>query len=351
MDHIDAYRKLRPIYESLSQRVQHLLQDVAKTNGIDVHAIEARAKTVDGFAEKLARPGKAYENPLEEVTDLCGLRVILYYQEDVDRFSKAVRDEFIVDDKRSVDKRNELRFDQFGYISVHLICQLHANRTGLLEWRNYKNLTMEIQVRTVLQHAWASISHALQYKSKADIPDQFVRQLTRIAGLLELSDEQFSDLRERTAALRVEIDRSLANSDLNVTVNSVALEQFIASSPLVAEIEEAARNIGFSVHDEYTSEQLATVCQGLNVTTLSELNGLLELFIPRAPKFFQYFSKLEAKGGMEAKDIRGDRDHWSAVAVVAMNHKTDGTAFVADDEIWGENYLKNVLRAAKQARI
>lgn len=351
MSYVDTYRKHRPVYESLAQRLQHLLHDVAKTNGIEIHAIEARAKSLDSFAEKIARPGKTYANPLEEITDLCGIRIILYYQEDVDRLSAVIQEEFKVDSKRSVDKRNELRSDQFGYISVHLICQLQENRTALLEWREYKGLHAEIQIRTVLQHAWASISHALQYKSRAEIPDQFVRQLTRIAGLLELSDEQFSNLREKTAALRVEVDKSLANSDLKVTINSVSLEQFIASSPLVIEIESAAKSVGFTTQVDITVDQLAAMCQGFGISELFELSALLESFLLHAPRFFQNFAKLETKNGIYTEYVRGNREHWSAVAVVAMNYKSGRESFVTEDELWSKGYLANVLRAAKEAQI
>jgi hypothetical protein len=209
----------------------------------------------------------------------------------------------------------------------------------------------EIQIRTVLQHAWASISHALQYKSKADIPDQFVRQLTRIAGLLELSDEQFSNLREKTAALRMEVDRSLANSDLKVTINSVSLVQFIASSPHVIEIKNAAKSVGFTTHDDITDDQLAAVCQGFGISELFELSALLESFLLHAPHFFQNFAKLETKDGINAKAVLGSRDHWSAVAVVAMNYKSGRETFITEDDLWSKRYLANVLRAAKQARI
>lgn len=306
---------------------------------------------MESFTEKLSRPGKSYANPIEEITDLCGLRVILYYQEDVDSFCDAIRREFLVDDMRSVDKRHQLRSDQFGYISVHLICRLNSNRSSLLEWSPYANLNIEIQVRTVLQHAWASISHALQYKNQADIPDQFVRQLTRVSGLLELSDEQFSDLRRKTEALRSEISLSLNKNDLNVVINFVALKEFTDSSSVVAEIETNAREAGLGVDEDSDPAQLVAVCNGLSVATLDQLNEILASFVKHALKFFQHFMKLEVMGEMSPKIINGSRGHWCAVAVVAMKHKSSSLAFIEKEDIWDSEYLSNVVNAAKHTRV
>ncbi|WP_313236181.1 GTP pyrophosphokinase [Delftia acidovorans] len=355
MNSTDEYKIQMPIYESLAQRLQGLLQDLAKTNEIEIHAIEARAKTLESFTEKISRPGKTYENPLQDITDLCGVRVILYYQEDVHRLSEIIREEFEVDDKRSVDKRTELRSDQFGYISVHIICKIKDNRSTLPEWRKYKDLHAEIQVRTVLQHAWASISHALQYKSKSVIPEQFTRQLTRIAGLLELSDEQFSNLKEKTTVLRTEVSKSLANSDLKVEINSVSLEQFLSTSSLVINIENYARVAGFDTMEILNTnqltatilntDQLTATCNAFEILKLSDLSALLDAFLSYAPSFFKIFRKTR-KG-----PCSGDRDHWTAIAVVAMKSGSEKEKFIVDAGIWSHDYLADLLRAAKQAHI
>ncbi|HCA17223.1 MAG TPA: hypothetical protein DEO64_08835 [Alcaligenes faecalis] len=347
---IDRYREKRPIYESLSQRLRHLLHDIVKENGIELHAIEARAKTLDSFAEKTNRPGKAYTNPLEEIVDLCGLRVILYYQEDVDRLSDILREEFNVDHLRSVDKRDELRSDQFGYISVHLVCQLQENRAALPEWRAYRGLHAEIQVRTVLQHAWASISHALQYKREFEVPEQFSRQLMRIAGLLELSDEQFSALRKKTDVLRKDIDRRLAKSDLRMVINSVSLDQFVSSSDFVLQIVNTARNVGFSIVGDSGAAQIVAMCQRFGISELSELSLLLEKFLLNALKFFKAFADVQKEHGMEIENITGGKDHWSAVAVVAMKYKSEEEGkFIVKDNVWSDLYLDEVRLAAMRA--
>lgn len=351
MNPVEQYKALRPTLEAFSLRLKNLLLDIAHDNDIDVHVIEARTKTVDSFSEKLSRPGKSYQNPLEEITDLCGLRVILYYQEDVDKFCNLIREELYVDDSKSVDKRHELRADQFGYVSIHLISRLNTTRMSLVEWRKYHNLNVEIQVRTVLQHAWASISHALQYKSKADIPNQFVRQLTRIAGLLELSDEQFSNLRAQRESLRTTISASLRKNDLDVQINALALEQYLESSTVVTEIVDAARAKEFQLYDGVSGGQLIEVCQILGIGELIALNELLVAFTKNSHEFFLQLKVKLSEEGRLPNNVSGGLDHWCAVAIVAMNHDATSIPLIVEQGLWGEDYLMQVRTAAKYAGI
>lgn len=351
MSYIEQYKALHPTLDAFGHRLKNLLLDIANDNDIDVHVIEARTKTTESFAEKLSRPEKSYQNPLEEITDLCGLRVILYYQEDVDKFCNLIHEEFHVDDNKSIDKRHELRADQFGYVSVHLICRLNNTRVQLVEWRKYQYLNVEIQVRTVLQHAWASISHALQYKSKADIPDQFIRQLTRIAGLLELSDEQFSDLRTQRNILRSTISESLKKNDLGVQINAIALEQFLMSSTIVAKIADAARKEKFKVSEGVRGQQLVEVCQNLGINDLFTLNEMLVAFTKISQEFFVQLKAVLNNKKRKPNSVEGDLDHWCAVATVAMNHEVSSLAILVEQEMWSQNYLTQVTTAAKCAKI
>ena len=77
-DTIQEYRAIRPTYERFCVKTQQLLCDLLGAEGIAFQVIEGRAKTPERFAEKPERAGKSYEAPLEDVTDLAGLRIILY---------------------------------------------------------------------------------------------------------------------------------------------------------------------------------------------------------------------------------------------------------------------------------
>lgn len=342
MDHVKDYLAKYPLYESLSQRLKILLKDVADAANIDLHAIEARAKTPDSFASKITRPGKDYSDPLSEITDLCGIRAILYYQEDVDQLANAIKKHFDVSTTDSVDKKSELNQDQFGYISLHLICEINKARAMLPEWEIYKGLKFEIQARTVLQHAWASISHQLHYKSNADDKDNFTRQLSRIAGLLELSDEQFSELKKKRATIKTSVKQSIAKKDLDVSINSVSIEQFLSSSKVLRDIGSAVRKAKFKLTErQLDPSHMFLFCQGLQITTLQELNSLLEKFAPRAIEFFNEFAKLS-----DPTSTLGGYGHWGAVAIVSILRNEKDLKFILDEEIWSADYLEKVKSAA-----
>jgi ppGpp synthetase/RelA/SpoT-type nucleotidyltranferase len=129
------------------------------------------------------------------MTDLSGIRIVAYYLRDVHRIANVIRNELRIDELNSSDKASELPVTGFGYRSVHLIASLDERRLALPEWRKFINLRCEIQVRTVLEHVWAAVSHELQYKREDEVLPIFKRRLARLSGLLELSDEEFGDLR------------------------------------------------------------------------------------------------------------------------------------------------------------
>ena len=144
--------------------------------------------------EKIRREGKSYNNPLEEVTDLAGVRIICYFVSDVDKIVPWIKNEFVVDETRSVDKRKSIDPSVFGYASVHLIVELSEARIRLPEYSAFKDMKCEVQIRTILQHSWAEIEHDIVYKASEDIPFELRRRFASLAGLLEIADREFESL-------------------------------------------------------------------------------------------------------------------------------------------------------------
>ena len=94
---------------------------------------------------------------MENITDLCGLRIITYYEDEVDQIAAFIREHFSTDEDNSVDKREKLDPDQFGYASVHVIVNLPIDASGINP-RSGESCKVEIQIRSMLQHAWAAHS-------------------------------------------------------------------------------------------------------------------------------------------------------------------------------------------------
>lgn len=124
------------------------------------------------------------------------MRVIAYYQTDVDPIVEKLAQEFEIDPARSVDKRQALTLRAFGYRSVHLVARLHGYRATSPEYSALAGKWFEVQVRSILEHAWAEIEHEVVYKSGIKFPPQFERRFAAIAGTLELIEKEFLALRE-----------------------------------------------------------------------------------------------------------------------------------------------------------
>jgi ppGpp synthetase/RelA/SpoT-type nucleotidyltranferase len=217
-------------YENATSRMQdfrlaleRLIQVLLETKGVRVHSVTSRVKSKNSVIRKIERPDK--ERDISSLTDLLGVRIVTYFRDEVDAAAKVIECEFQIDSRNSVDKSTVLDPDRFGYLSLHYVAQLNQKRSALPEYHSYKDIRFELQIRSILQHAWAEIEHDLGYKSEAAIPKAVRRRFSRLAGLLELADDEFLGIRgelapltsvqrSRIANLQADIERLLANSGL-----------------------------------------------------------------------------------------------------------------------------------------
>lgn len=180
---LQEYRDQRPVFEKLQATVPEQIRTVFAETGIVVASIESRIKSEESLAGKLELKGTKYAT-LKDITDIFGVRIITFYVDDVDKVASVVDRLFEVDWENSVDKRKLHEIDSFGYLSLHYICSVPD-----CPYR------FEIQMRTILQHAWANMNHDTGYKSGVEVPRDYLRDMNRLAGMLELIDEQFSRIR------------------------------------------------------------------------------------------------------------------------------------------------------------
>jgi ppGpp synthetase/RelA/SpoT-type nucleotidyltranferase len=189
---VQEYAELRPLYESFTEQLADLLKMLLDNVNIRPHAIEGRTKEISALREKITRQDKSYDDPIAQITDLSGVRIIVYRIDDIEAVASLIESEFTLNRKDSIYKGAELEPEEFGYQSLHYIISISKERKKLPEWSKMKRLCAEIQIRTVLQHAWAQINHALQYKDEVEMTRDLRRRLARLASLLELADEEFS---------------------------------------------------------------------------------------------------------------------------------------------------------------
>jgi putative GTP pyrophosphokinase len=197
-DLVRQFLSARPKYEQLAAEVAYILEKAVSAAAVEYSTVTNRAKTLNSFVEKLER--KDYIQPLEQVTDLAGVRIVYLYMSDFAQIEEIIRTEFLLVER--VDKQENHGVDRFGYSAIHFLVRL-GPRTSGARYDELKDLVCEIQVRTVLQDAWAIIDHHLAYKQEAAVPKQLRRKLNSLAGLFETADDQFDRIRhDREAYVR-----------------------------------------------------------------------------------------------------------------------------------------------------
>jgi ppGpp synthetase/RelA/SpoT-type nucleotidyltranferase len=167
-EQVSQFKNVRPRYQQCAAALENILEQATRAVGVAA-LVQARPKTLPSFAEKILRKRDKYRDPLRQLTDLCGARVIAQTKQDVETVCRFIREHFLVDEANSMDVLERLRAAEFGYRSVHYVVQLKAgtlpNRAIPVEVppEAYPDadqpMRAEIQVRTVAQHAWADIGH------------------------------------------------------------------------------------------------------------------------------------------------------------------------------------------------
>ena len=255
---LEDYRKQRADFVKLGDVAHAMLADIAKELGLTVLAVEHRVKEERSLAGKLERKGDLY-NHLDDITDILGCRVICFLSDEIDKIGKKVEEHFVIDWENSSDKRTLLKENAFGYLSLHYICSLPFGDKWPDEICGKK---FEVQIRTILQHAWSAIHHDIGYKSDFGVPREISRQFARLAGLLELADDEFVRARDNMAAYTEDIRKRIITDEADeVLINMISLNEYVLHNAkmqnLIQEIADIAGAEIKSIDPESYIPQLA----------------------------------------------------------------------------------------------
>ena len=222
VDLLNAYNAHLPQLEQLAEQVSSMLLKALREQNIQLNTFERRVKTEDSLTGKLEKKGYKYKT-IYDITDLVGIRAVTYYTDDVDKVAAIAKQIFDIDWKNSVDKRKH-QLDSFGYLSLHYICYL---KEGPL-----RDIPFEIQMRTALQHVWSAIEHDIGYKGAVKLPPEFVRQFSRLAGMLEMADDEFSRLRTAMSEYRRQVHSLVKSGQFSeVSLSTESFRQFLELRP------------------------------------------------------------------------------------------------------------------------
>ena len=167
---VDEYeRKYEPIYAELAETVRSILAKAIHQLGDNSQpqAIQYRQKTPKKLKLKLQERGLLESQTIEkEVKDLAGVRLIFYTNTDVDKFlnSRLIPENFeVYGDETRIHHPTSENSDR--YQAIHYTVSLGSMRESLSEYSKFKGMRCEIQIQTVLNHAWAETSHDILYKN------------------------------------------------------------------------------------------------------------------------------------------------------------------------------------------
>ncbi|MFH0875702.1 MAG: hypothetical protein V1859_07225 [archaeon] len=185
------YEENKIKYERLISVVVLILNAALERKKIKLHSMSYRVKDYSSFLEKVER--KRYKDPFKQCTDLAGSRIICLFLSQIDEIKKIVEEEFDVIEV--TDKRSVKKYDQFGYLSLHMLVKIPKSRIKLTECEGLADLICELQIRTILQEAWAEIEHYLNYKTtKQEKHDELLRKIFSLAGMFEVADSTFEEI-------------------------------------------------------------------------------------------------------------------------------------------------------------
>lgn len=197
----DNYKLLETATESFRILISSLCTDHP---GLDTPKVFSRLKDREESIRKFARK---YQTKLEHtqtpyeirdyITDLIGVRVICLYESDIELVRTLIEGNFEIVSVTDKMAKIESSEDTFGYKGLHLDLKLGEKRIRLSEYAKFRELQFELQIRTLVQDAWAVLDHKIKYKKS--IPSPLKRRIIRLAALFELADQEFLNIRDETS--------------------------------------------------------------------------------------------------------------------------------------------------------
>ncbi|MDX2257998.1 MAG: hypothetical protein NW205_03705 [Hyphomicrobiaceae bacterium] len=247
--------------EAFLARFVEQLEELFSSRAISLAVpIERRIKGWRSCQDKIERDQIAISNILE-LDDFIGVRVILLFKRDLDAAIEIIGQSLSV---RSIeDKASDLGVDVFGYQSHHFIVALPADWLALPTLSKFRDIKVELQVRTAAQHIWAAASHVLQYKNEASVPSHIRRSISRVSALLETVDLEF----DRVLQSKAEYTSGQSIDRNEETLNVDSLRRVL---------DELLPPANKSASDEYDLDKLLDELRERDITTVADIKKLFD---------------------------------------------------------------------------
>ncbi|MBR2208015.1 MAG: RelA/SpoT domain-containing protein [Synergistaceae bacterium] len=316
------------LYEEYATRIRNLIQDLVELEGVEFYAI-------DGWAETPAELLRALSGLEEEElggVDLVTVRVLLRFPEDVLRIEELVKAEFEIDDSRSVPSSGLEDPYRFGYPAVVYILSLSSSRAHLREWAKYQDLTFRLELRTMLQEAWATIFPKVNQTVGTVSEKKLTRELVLLAALLEKADQGFLSLRNeiKDEALLIPPKQQGLEQENKNTIEAEKLftdeelyNLFRSDSLLLGRWNALTLEAGFpefKPEADYLRESFAYLCKILRAANINTISDAKK-FLAEMEEGDKGLRQLRAVHDSFDKNIKWRMDPFSALFLLVLNFK------------------------------
>jgi region found in relA / spoT proteins family protein len=284
---LSEFSEKKENYERLLEYIKATIKSLLNDRKIRFHEIEGRIKDRESLKGKIEVKDKYTK--LSEITDICGIRIITFFSDDVDKIAQLLEAEFSLDKANSIDKRKSQDPTKFGYVSLHYILQLDGSRAELSENSVFKELKFEVQIRTILQHAWAEIEHDFGYKTESEVPEKIRRRFSRLAGLIELADDEFMEIKRTEKVYLDEVEAEIGKQSQSTQIDSVSISALLDSDSFMEFLRKYYEKHNIEVRKasrKFKDERISKIvknCESLDISTIDEL---VNKFKENFPNYF-----------------------------------------------------------------
>lgn len=232
------YESKCKIFEKVCEYVSNRIDNYIRTQNVNIAYFNTRVKSLDSVVQKAKKKIKVngeyvykYNNPKNDIMDFAGVRFVAYLPSEVNLIASAVEEIFgdCIRWEDSENKVKKLGSNKVGYLSIHYIVEINSQE---LEYRDLNGLKCEIQIRTVLQDAWAQIFHDRIYKETIENESDFelLRKVNLLSGTLELVDEQINEVIAHYDSVTDIVNDRAYNDLLNQSITEDSLVKYISIS-------------------------------------------------------------------------------------------------------------------------
>jgi len=232
---VQDLKNRRSVFEDFCRKVRDHIEECLRDEEIPFQSIQWRVKAEEKVRSKYLSKTDKYTS-LDDLTDIAGLRVITYYEDDVDKAKEVIEHQFAIDIENCEDKRLPDNPETFTYHALHLVISLKPETLGVRAHKQFSGVRGEIQITSILRHAWAEIEHGW-YDRKDSFPRSVKRRFARLSALIDLADEQFVELRDEWEQTKESVG-NLVQGGIIVPIDPQSLRAFIGQEPLVAEMDQ-----------------------------------------------------------------------------------------------------------------